>query len=190
MLQPRTAEFSVGESLCLADEILSRPPAKPFIRRPELLPTRVFRTALPSELCLASNEWARRNRFGDSAVKDKIWSLLEPQALVWRSKLGHWWPFSIDTLPSHPEQRRPQVIAIKFSARGRPDSGANFAKMPIDMLQKARVLKRTGPFGLPTMTPRRLGVIVDDSETQVEQLCWWEFTSAKFHPFVVLEVRV
>jgi len=176
--------FSPGEALCLADEVLSRPPAKPFIRRPELLPTRVFRAALPSELCLASNAWARSNRFADGAIKDKLWSWIEPQAFVWRGKLGYLWPFRHDEM-----WQRPQVIAIKFSARGRPDSGANFAKMPIDMLTQAK--RRKNKFGVPVLQKHRLGIIVDDNETHAEQVPpWWEPISASAHSFVVLEIRV
>ena len=168
-----TPRFDYHEALCRADAVLSDPPAKGATHRPELLPTRVFRAALPSELCLAMNRWKRTSRFSESALKENIWSFLEPQALRWRQKLGHLWPFD------EMFEDRPQVIAIKFSSHA-PDVGANFGKMAIDMLTRP-TLKRPH---------HRIGIIVDDRPTRVDQLHWWEFIPQKYAAFVIIEVRV
>jgi hypothetical protein len=177
------SSFDYHEALQQADRILARPPAKAFIKRPELLPTRVFRAAIPSELCLAVNEKEglrripRRKGIGVLVgIEQRLWSQLELQSAQW---IRHrWrWPFQVDE-PDGGEPR-PQVIAIKFSSHA-PDVGANFGKMAIDMLRKPT----------PTRGKHRMGLIIDDRPACVEQLHWWEFLPTKCHAFIVIEVRI
>jgi hypothetical protein len=176
------APFSVAQSLALADDILSRPPTKPGIARPEvelMWSIRVFRVAIPSELCLAGNDAMRTHWAARGRNEAKIWKWLAPQALKWRAHNGDQWPFS--PFKTDIGIIRPQVFATKFSARGRPDKGANFAKAVIDMLTE----------GISTQRKHRIGVITNDDEQSVEQvLPWWEFLPAKHHAFVVVEVRI
>jgi hypothetical protein len=133
----------------LADQALSAPPAKPWIRRPVPAGSRVARFVLPLELCQASNRtgrvagaqpWARKRD------KDRVFLAMRAQCLPWEKPL----------------QGRPQVLCVRFS-RAQSDQYADWAKAAVDVL--------CAPRG--SSTARRLGIIVDDrpSEADVHQWC-------------------
>jgi len=173
-------QFDWHVALQQADRILSAPPVKVYTERPAvLLPRRVFRAAIPSGLCLAVNEVAglRRAPKGSyvlAGILDKLWAQMYEQALPWTRYRAHW--------PLNLSPPRPQVLAVKFSARA-PDVGANFGKMAIDMLQ---CRKNNGK----ASDEHRMGLIIDDRPECVQQLHWPEFLERKYPAFVLIEVRI
>lgn len=161
-----------------ADSILSDPPARAFIERPQRLPTLVFRAAIEARLCLETNKLAtgrmQRNSWMIGKIKTELWEHLSRQAARWLVYRQHWPFVAVDGV-------RPQVIATKFSARP-PDVGANPAKAAIDMLQRATRV-RPG-------NPHRMGIILRDSPDCVQQIHGWEFQPQREQAFVLIEVRV
>lgn len=169
------SHFEYDAALARADRILSVPPARAFIERPERLPTLVFRAAVEARLCLEANKLAtgriQRNRWILAGIKNELWQSLSTQALPW-TRYRHYWPFTpVDGV-------RPQVIATKFSARS-PDVGANPAKAAIDMLQVRNAQSK-----------HRMGIIQHDAPRWVQQIHYWEFQPAAEQAFVMIEVRV
>ena len=168
--------------LCLelAEQTLSAPPARDFIDRPEFLPTCVFRVVLPADLCLEANQMMRRGfakaGFAHASNKKKLWKKLDDMAQPWMRYRRHW--------PTQLESGRPQVLAVKFSSHPN-DEGSNPAKKAIDMLTVPKTDPKTG---MPQK--HRLGVIVDDRRSTVDQHHWWEFLPSKHRAFVLIEVRI
>ncbi len=168
--------FDYHAALTRADSILSAPPARAFIERPQRLPTLVFRAAIEARLCLEMNKLAtgrmQRNPWLLSSIKAELWGHLNQQSAPWLA-YRRYWPFDVV------DGVRPQVIATKFSARS-PDVGANPAKAAIDMLQKATRIDQK----------RRIGIIRRDSPDCVQQIHYWEFQRQCEQAFVLIEVRV
>jgi hypothetical protein len=172
--------FNWRECLELAEQILAAPPARDYIHRPVFLPTVVFRVVLPAELCLEANKTMRRGfakaKFAHASNAKKLWKKLDDLAKPWL-KYRPYWPIQL-------ESGRPQVLAVKFSSHPN-DEGSNPAKKAIDMLTVPRVDPETG-----IRQKHRLGLIVDDRRSSVDQHHWWEFLPKKHRAFVLIEVRI
>jgi len=183
MTTPSTtkAPFDWRASLELAERILGTPPDKDFIKRPELLPTVVFRAAFPVALCREANATSRRafasSKWTHAGIKKKLWTRMKAQATPWL-KYRWAWPLNL-------EGCRPQVIAVKFSSHPN-DEGSNPGKAAIDMLTCRKLLDgKTGRY-----TKHRMGLLLDDRRSVVDQYHWWEFLPKAHLAFVLIEVRV
>jgi len=155
--------FNPGEALCRADEILSRPPARPHIVRPAPVGARVWRCALPLELLQPQN----RTRHGAR------WELGKLKAEVWIRMLAqHGLPVRQLPLPG-----RPQVLCTRFSA-AEPDRYADWAKAAVDALCLPSGRRKRG-----------LGLLRDDRPKDVDLHQWWE-PGPRGAGFGVIEVRI
>lgn len=145
----------------LIEEKLSVPPALPHIVRPERRGLVVARFALPLDLCKPQN----------SKRREPAWKSAKHRKAVASAMFLQCRPRSV------PLPGRPQVLAIRFSSV-EPDRFADWAKVPIDVLQIKTAKCKTG----------RLGIIVDDSPRHCDVHQWWEPAKPK-QGFVYIEVR-
>jgi hypothetical protein len=141
--------FSTAEALELADDVLSRPPAKPHIVRPVLRGERVFRFALPLELCKTTNLTRQTH----------IWEAARRKRAAWERIQVQWFQAGC---PKGPLPGRPQVICLRLSTR-EPDTYSDWAKVAVDMLCPPRGTARHG-----------LGLLEDDRPSLVEVVQYWE----------------
>jgi hypothetical protein len=174
-------EFDHSAALKQAEAIRLAPPARAYIRRPELLTTVVFQVAIPSHLCIKANRMMRRafakEIWTHAANAKALWDHLKKHATPWL-KYKPYWP--IETVSG-----RPQVVATEFSSNA-SDVGSNPAKKAIDMLTVRRWINRAEG----TYTKHRIGIIRDDSRKCVEQIHHWEFMEKEHPAFILLEVRI
>jgi hypothetical protein len=157
------APFSVAASLRYAQEVLSRPPALPYLRRPEPRGELVARFAVPTELCPPGNATRHGKGFKLGDIKETLWSMLAIQNRGPRR------------LP--PLEGRPQVLCMRLSAV-ESDPYCDWAKFPVDMLCA------------PTLRIRnhRLNLIAGDRLKEADTWQWWE-PSPKARECVYIEVR-
>jgi hypothetical protein len=157
------APFSVAASLRYAGEVLSRPPALPYLRRPEPRGELVARFAVPLELCPTGNavRHGKGYRLGD--MKAALWDLLHIQNRMQTRKT--------------PLDGRPQVLCLRLSAV-QSDPYCDWAKFPIDML--------CAPKGL--IRKHRLGFLAGDRLKEADIWQWWE-PSPKASECAYLEIR-
>jgi hypothetical protein len=109
--------FRVDEALALADDVLSRPPAREHIERPERRGELVARFALPLELCLTTNF----TRHGQSWRLGQIKNSTLLCMLVQHGRRR-------EPLPG-----RPQVVCLRLSS-SEPDKYSDWAKVAVDRL--------------------------------------------------------
>jgi hypothetical protein len=181
-IRTTTDDFDFHAAIVRAQQILSAPPTKPGIDRPERLLSRVvFRAALPANLCLEANKTSlrlmARAPWLHSKLGNALWAELEKQSASW---LKYRWAWPVDIGLEY----RPQVLSIKFSSHAN-DAGSNPGKKAIDMLTKRKLLDQEHQ----RYTKHRMGLISDDRRAVVEQLHWWEFQPRQFPAFVLIEVR-
>lgn len=116
------APFDAPGALAYASEILSRPPARQHIVRPEARGELVARFVLPLELCPTLNSFAewpawRRKKAKDSAL-----------AVMLGQSRKRW---------AKPLPGRPQVLAVRLSSV-EPDRDSGWCKVPVDRLTPKR----------------------------------------------------
>lgn len=144
MKNPAFVRFDARAVLAQAADIMSRPPAKPFIERVPGKGRLVRRFALPLELCPTTNA-TRHRRMGQNArTKADITTvmLVQTQGRTRRAPLPG----------------RPMIIGIRFSNRA-PDAYSDGFKMAIDRLMVGE---------------NRLGYLRDDSPAAVQVVQRWE----------------
>jgi len=129
--------------------ILSAPPAKCYIVRPEPVGTIVAEFVLPLNLCKPQN----RTRHSKPWVMAQLKKAAHAAMFIQDEKRGR-----RDPLPG-----RPQVLCVRFSSR-EPDKYADWAKIAVDRLC-------VGPMGL--------GFLRDDRPEDVDLHQWWEPTGRK-----------
>lgn len=144
MKKPRFALFNAAETMALAADVLSRPPAKSHIVRVQGRGRLVRRFALPIELCPTTNATRHAPKGQNARVKKDITTvmLVQTQGRV-----------RMNPLPG-----RPMVIGIRFSSR-QPDAYSDGFKMAIDRLM---------------VGDHRLGYLRDDSPDHCEIHQRWE----------------
>jgi len=157
---PEFRSFDVAAALAQADAVLSRPPAKAHIIRPELRGVRVARFALPLELCKPMNQVARRG------TQQAGWALGKMKNDALLCMLGQ------RGRATAPLPGRPQVICLRLSSV-EPDKYSDWAKNPIDRL----LVKHRG-----------LGFLRDDRPEDAEIHQYWEPAPVR-KGCVVIEVR-
>lgn len=135
-------------AFAMVDEILSRPPAKPWIERVPGRGTCVARFVLPLELCQPSN----RTRHTIAWLHGKRKRALRHMMAVQHYAQGN------GSRGFTPLAGRPLIRAVRFSSVP-PDSCANGAKDAIDVL----TVKHNG-----------LGYLRDDGQRYCDQRHWWE----------------
>lgn len=155
--------FSVASALELADRVLSLPPAKPHIVRPALRGERIFRAALPLDLCPTTNSTRHGHQWEAARRKRAVWGYLQAQ----------WYRAGC---PRGPLPGRPQVICLRLSQR-EPDTYSDFGKVPVDQLCPPRGKGHVG-----------LGLLVDDRPALTEVIQYWELGPSS-GGCVVIEVR-
>ncbi len=151
--------FRVDEALALADDVLSRPPARSHIERPVRRGALVARFALELKLCPPLNALAEMPGWRRKKLKDAC--LIRMLGQHGRRR---------EPLPG-----RPAVYAVRLSSRATDDE-SGWCKIPVDRLQ-------VGEQG-----HRELGFLRDDSPDAVELHAWWEPCPPK-KGCVVIEVR-
>jgi hypothetical protein len=109
--------FRVDEALALADDVLSRPPARPHIERPVRRGELVARFALPLELCLTTN-------FTRHGQAWRLAKLKNDTLLLMLSQCGR---------AREPLAGRPQVLCLRLSS-AEPDKYSDWAKVAVDRL--------------------------------------------------------
>jgi len=148
------------ELLAVADRILAAPPAKPWVRRPTPLGSRVARFILPLVLCQATNRTRGAPPWKLGKDKGAVWLAMRAQCAPW----------------DRPLRGRPQVLCVRFT-RVLPDPFADWAKHAVDVLCAPT-----------TRAPRkRLNIIVDDRPAAADVVQWAEPTNGR-PSFVVIDV--
>lgn len=120
--QRTAAPFSAAAALAYASEILSRPPARPHIVRPEARGEMVARFALPLELCPTLNAFAEMPTWRRKQIKDSALAVMLGQSR------RRW---------SAPLPGRPQLLAVRLSSV-EPDRDSGWCKVPVDRLTGKR----------------------------------------------------
>lgn len=117
MRAPVSSGFRVDEAFALADDVLSRPPARTHIERPARRGSLVARFALPLSLCLTTN-------FTRHGQAWRLGKLKEQTLLLMLSQWGR----AREPLPG-----RPQVLCLRLSS-AEPDKYSDWAKVAVDRL--------------------------------------------------------
>jgi hypothetical protein len=152
--------FRVDEALALADDVLSRPPARSHIERPVKRGELVARFALPLELCKPMNRVATK---GAQNAGWRLGKMKSDALLLMLSQHGR----RREPLPG-----RPQVLCLRISS-SRPDPFSNWQKNAVDRLRA---------------DSRGLGFIRDDRGDFIDERAWWE-PGPRSGGCVVIEVR-
>jgi hypothetical protein len=189
-MQSKTPAFTrddVSRLLARADDILSQPPAKPWIDRHHGRGERVLRFVLP--LALAAPQNRSRHAEGWMLARQRA-SVLAAMAGQLAGQLQHpdgtvhgtarWCANGRGLLMMFPVPLagRPQVRAVRFSSVA-PDATAAWHKTAVDVLRTPRT--RAG-----RLVPG-LGVIDDDRPAMLELREWWE-PAPKGEGFALIEV--
>lgn len=160
--------------LAFADEVLSRPPARPWIERHEGRGELILRFALPLALAAPQNRSRHAQGWQLARERSAVLAAMAGQLVqqhagadgVCRSPLA--WcrdGRAVRPMLRTPLPGRPQVRAVRFSSVFADDL-ANWAKVPIDVLRVPRM--RAG-----RVVPG-LGVITDDRPSALEVRAWCE----------------
>lgn len=157
------APFSVAASMRYAQEVLSRPPALPYLRRPERRGELVACFAVPLELCPTGNATRHAKGYKLGGTKDVLWSYLHTQNRFQTRRV--------------PLEGRPQVLCLRLSSV-ESDPYCDWAKFPVDMLcvKKGKALRH------------RLGFLAGDRLKETDLHQWWE-PSPQAHECAYIEVR-
>jgi len=147
----------------LADQALSAPPAKPWIRRPVPAGSRVARFVLPLELLQPTNRTGR-------LAAAQPWRRAKDKAAVWLAMRAQCLPWDA------PLPGRPQVLCVRFTSVP-TDHYADWAKLAVDVL----CARKEGSL-------RRLGIIVDDRPSAADVVQWCE-PAPGGKRFCLIEVR-
>lgn len=159
----RSKPFSIPDAKNRATRILSQPPARPWIVRPEPRGELVAGFYLPPELCKPSNHTRHRSIGHNAKDKDALWGFMSQQWLKQRAGA-----------PSLPLGGRPQVICVRFTSKA-PDAVSDWAKFAVDMLMVAKDRKVTkGGVTRLVRDRRRLGIITEDNPEAIELHQYWE----------------
>jgi hypothetical protein len=161
--------FRVDAALAIADDVLSRPPARPHIERPVRRGELVARFALPLELLKAQNAKRYAKPWLITKTRQQIYGMMRIQ-LCGAS--------FVVPLPG-----RPQVIARRFSST-EPDAYADGFKQAIDCLCVSRTRTHKGR----TIKIPGLGMLRDDRPADAQIIQTWEYV-APGKGFGILEVR-
>lgn len=156
--------FDANRCLQMADEILSRPPANPFVERVRPRGLLVARFALPLELLEPQNRRRKAPDWAYAKNRKAIFGLLWGQMVT---RYGQ---------RREPLRGRPQVIGIRFSAAP-TDKMADSFKQAIDLLCVPKGRRRIG-----------LGLITDDSIRDIDEHQRWE-PAPRGAGFGYLEIR-
>jgi hypothetical protein len=148
------------DALSFAESLLARPPAEPWITRPEPHGEIVARFVLPLELCQPQN----RTRHGQS------WQLGKLKRDVYLCLLAQNGP------QRAPLPGRPQVLCLRLSS-GPCDAYADWAKHAIDALCVPKGRRTHG-----------LGYLRDDGPRDIDLQQWWE-PAKRGEGFCYIEIR-
>ena len=128
------------------------------------------------DLSLARPQNATRHALGWQLHADRK-ALLDVMALQWNQQRH-------DFEGVLPLEGRPQVNVVRFSSRA-PDPYSNFGKEAIDCIQPARVRRWKGR----VLRVPGLGLIANDSPTDIEEHQWHHPIKRGDLGYVYLEVR-
>lgn len=143
-------------------QILSEPPALPWIERPRELGALVARFVISLTLCPTTNATRRKPDWFYVKQRKELFDAMVPGFIESRRIRGK-------ALPG-----RPQVFATRFSPNA-PDACSDWAKSAIDRLILPLYEFRTNKHGRKTYVDcKRFGLIVDDAPAKAEVRQWWE----------------
>ncbi len=142
----------------MADEVLSRPPAKAHIVRVAGRGRLIRRFALPIELCPTTNATRHAAKGLSARVKSDITTVMLVQTK--------------GRVRMNPLPGRPMIIGIRFSSR-QPDRYSNGFKMAIDRLM---------------VGDNRLGYLREDNPDHIDEHQRWEKAPKGHKGFCILEI--
>lgn len=117
-LKAGAARFDAAAARAYASEVLSRPPARPHIVRPEPVGDLVARFVLPLELCPTLNAFAEWPSWRRQRCKSNAFAVMLGQCR------RRW---------AEPLAGRPVVLAVRLSSVA-PDRDSGWCKVPVDRL--------------------------------------------------------
>lgn len=140
--------FNAASCLKFAHEVLSKPPAEPWIDRGDPVGERRFEFVLPLHLCKPFNQ------VGRAGTASAGWALGKMKKtayqMMWAQNGGK---------AKKPLPGRPHVACVRFSSVPTGvDSG--WTKNPVDRLRAVQ--------------PNGLGIIKDDEPKDIKLMAWWE----------------
>jgi hypothetical protein len=154
--------------------ILSAPPAKSWIKRPEPHGPIIAQFVLPNEICKPTNTTRGAADWSQGAVKKRVLDAMLLQ---------------VGRMRAFPLPGRPQIIAIRFSS-SKPDPYADWGKVPVDMTRMWRDKRVKHPLTGKTVVRkiRGLGFIAEDSGEHIELSQHWE-PARQGQGFTYIEIR-
>lgn len=166
----RRATVWPGNKACLAyaDDALSRPPARPWIRRAEPVGPLVWRCVVPAEWCKTLNVFARMNHHAANNLKKKILQHMLAQHGLRKRET--------------PLEGRPFVRCIRFTSAP-TDAQTGWSKAVVDCL--IADFERNGR--KQRQRHEGIGFLEDDRSELCDLQCHWE-PGKRGQGFVLCEV--
>jgi hypothetical protein len=163
----------IRAALRIVDDVLESPARHQYIDRADGRGALLWRCVVPAEYCKPNN--AARYEPGWVAAKRraKLFEFMLHQHGLRRREL--------------PLPGRPMVRCVRFNSH-EADPGADWAKMPIDLLQQRRVVTTNTKLGPKTKIYEGLGFIVNDTNQRLQRAIWWEYLPRNMAGIVLLEV--